>query len=105
MKYKYSPERREQIGNLNRGKIFTIQTIEKMRTKALSKEKPNYSEQALLNMKNKSKSIILYNLDNTVYGEFYSIVEAARTIGCSDKTIRRPLKTEKKKINKKTLDC
>uniref|UniRef100_UPI0022371AA6 GIY-YIG endonuclease n=1 Tax=Ramaria cf. rubripermanens TaxID=2016387 RepID=UPI0022371AA6 len=103
MKNKYSPERREQIGNLNRGKIFTIETIEKMRKKALTKEKPNYSEQAILNMKNKSKSIILYNLDNTVYGEFSSIVEAARIIGCSEKTIRRTLKTEKKLLKRRWI--
>lgn len=103
IKSQYSPERREQIGNLNRGKLFTIETIEKMRKKALTKEKPNYSEQANFNMKNKSNSIILYNLDNTVYGEFSSIVEAARIIGCSEKTIRRTLKTEKKLLKRRWI--
>jgi group I intron endonuclease len=103
IKSQYSPERREQIGYLNRGKNFTIETIEKMRKKALTKEKPNYSEQAILNMKNKSKSIILYNLDNTVYGEFSSVVEAARTMGCSEKTIRRTLKTEKKLLKRRWI--
>lgn len=72
MKYQYSPERREQIGNLNRGgaALFYYWNDRKNEVagRALTKEKPNYSEQANFNMKNKSKSIILYNLDNTVYG-------------------------------------
>jgi NUMOD1 domain len=51
-------------------------------------------------MKKKSKSIILYNLDRTVYGEYSSIVEAAISLGCSEKTIRRALKTEKKLLKR-----
>ena len=48
-------------------------------------------------MRKKSKSIILYNInDNTVYGEFNSITEAAARINCNEKTIRRSLQTDKK---------
>jgi group I intron endonuclease len=95
MKNQFSPERREQIGSLNRGKPLSVETKDKIRKKALTKEKPNYSEQAILNMKKNSKPIILYNLNKTVYGEFTSIVEASKSIGCSEKTIRRALKTKK----------
>ena len=52
--------------------------------------------------KKKSKSIILYNInDNTVYGEFNSITEAAHHINCNEKTIRRSLQTNKKILLKR----
>src|SRR6202045_5338071 len=51
MKNQYSLERRERIGSLNRGKSLSVETKDKIRIskKALTKEKPNYSEQAILN--------------------------------------------------------
>ena len=53
----YSIERRLKIGNLNKNKIFSKETIEKMRASALTrKKKPSYSEQAILNMKKFYKS-------------------------------------------------
>lgn len=97
MKAKYSDKRREAIGNLNRGKTFSEQTIQKMSKSALSRVKPIFSEKALSNMKKNSKRIILYNInDNTVYGEFNSIKEAAAHINCNEKTINRSLQTDKK---------
>jgi len=108
MKSNYSPERREQIGNLNRGKnlhaLASVETIEKIRKKALpigiERKRPNFTKQSILNMKKNSKSIIIYNLDNTVYGEYSSIVEGAKSLGCNEKTIRRALKTEKKLLKR-----
>lgn len=51
----------------------------------------------MLNMKKKkSKSLILYNLNYTVYGQYPSITEAAKYLNCNEKTITRALKTEKK---------
>jgi len=47
----YSIERRLKIGNLNKNKIFSKETIEKMRASALTRKKPSYSELAILNMK------------------------------------------------------
>lgn len=55
-------------------------------------------------MKKKSKAIIIYNLDKTVYGEFPSIVEAAKNLKCGKKTIRRALSGETK-LKKKKVDC
>lgn len=54
-------------------------------------------------MKKRSKAIILYNLDRTVYGYFNSITEAANIINCGDKTIRRALKTDKKILKGKYI--
>jgi len=96
MKSNYSLERRLFIGNLNKGQNLSVETIEKIREQALIRKKPFYSEQALLNMKKMSKSIILYNLDYTVYGEYSSITEAAKSVNCGVKTINRTLKTKKK---------
>jgi len=103
MKLNYSIERRERIGKLNRNKKLSLETIEKIRDKALSKKKRFYSDEALLNMKKKSKPVILYNLNNTVFGEYPSIVEAAKSINCDSKTIRRALKTEKKILKRRFI--
>lgn len=101
IKSNYSLERRLFIGNLNKDKNLSVETIEKIREKALIRKKPFYSEQALLNMKKMSKSIILYNLDYTVYGEYSSITEAAKSVNCGVKTINRTLKTKKKILKRR----
>jgi len=51
-------------------------------------------------MKKNSKAIIIYNLDYTVYGKYPSIIEAAKSLNCSEKTIRRALKTESKLLKR-----
>jgi NUMOD1 domain len=97
MKANYSEERRNLIGNLNRGKTFSEETINRMKISALSRSPRSFSEEALSNMKKRSKGIILYNIsNNTVFGEYSSITEAAASINCNEKTIRRSLNTEKK---------
>ena len=52
-------------------------------------------------MKKNFKAIILYNLDNTVFGEYPSITETAKCIYCNPKTIFRALKTEKKMLKRR----
>lgn len=103
MKMSYSIQRRELIGSLNKNKKLPMETRLKMKEKALTKEKISFSEQALLNMKKNSKAIILYNLDHTVFGEYSSIIEAAKSINCDAKTIRRALKTEKKILKRRFI--
>lgn len=105
MKSNYSLERRLQIGNLNRNKTLRNETIEKIREKALSRDrtKIHLSEQSILNMKKNSKPIILYNLDRTVFGQYKSITEAAYSIKCSIKTIYRALKTDKNLLIKRFI--
>ena len=101
MKMNYSIKRRNIIGNLN--KKLSEETRLKMREKALTRKKVSFSNQALLNMKKNSKPIILYNLDYTVFGEYSSITEAAKSINCDSKTIRRALKTEKKILKRRFI--
>lgn len=67
-----------------------------MKEKALSRKPRILSEESLNNMKKNSKKIVLYNkTNNTVYGEYNSIIEASKSLNCNEKTIRRALKTEK----------
>jgi group I intron endonuclease len=101
MNNNYSDYRRELIRNLNKDKIFSDETKEKMRQKALSREKRDFSPESLLNMKKRSKPLVLYNLNRTVYGEYPSVIEAAKSINCDQKTIRRALKSEKKLLKRR----
>jgi Fic family protein len=105
MKSNYSLERRLKIGNLNKGKSLSIETKDKLREKALSRDrtKLNLSEQSLLNMTKRSKPIKLFNLDFTVFGEYNSITDAAKAINCNIKTIRRALKTDKKLLKRRFI--
>src|ERR1700712_1212882 len=101
MKANYSLERRLQIGALNRGKICSNETIERMKISAL-KRKP-YSEEGKLNLQKKSKPLLVWNLNGTLYGEYNSITEAATNLNCSLKTINRCLKTEKKLLKRQWI--
>jgi len=103
MKAQYSQERRDKIGELNRGKSLSNDIIEKMRQSSLSRKKSVYSEEALFNMKKMSKGLLVLNLDGTKYGKYFSIVEAAKSLKCSIKTISRTLKTEKKILRKRWI--
>ena len=104
MKCNYSQARRDRIGNLNAGKSLTLSTKEKIREKALLREPRVFSEQSLLNMKNKSKGIILYNIENmTVFGEYNSIKDASLSVGCCIKSITRALSTPKKILKRRFL--
>lgn len=94
----YSDERREMIDNLNRGKILSPETIEKMRKKALNRSP--MSEETKLKCVANTRPVILYNLNGTIYGEYSTILEASKAINCNEKTIRRALKTEKKLVKR-----
>ena len=102
----YSIERRLKIGNLNKNKIFSKETIEKMRASALTRKKNLLFWKSYFKSektKKNSKSLIIYNLNYTVYGEFPSITEASKSLNCNEKTIRRALKTEKKLLKRRWI--
>lgn len=103
MKTNYSSHRRNLIGDLNRNKKLPEYVKAKIREKALTTIKISFSDKALLNMKKKAKPIILYNLNNTIFGKYPSIVEAAKNINCNQKTIIRALKTEKKILKRRFI--
>jgi group I intron endonuclease len=111
MKEIYSDERRERIGSLNKGKKLSsfrpglasglgreAETIEKMREKTFNR--PPKSDETKLKCVSHTRPIILYNLNGTVYGQYPTIIEAAKAVNCNEKTIRRALKTEKKEVKR-----
>jgi group I intron endonuclease len=89
----FSDARREMISSLNRGKKLSPETIDKMREKALNRP-PMFDETKKKCIAN-TRPVVLYNLNGTVYGEYSTILDAAKSINCGEKTIRRALKTEK----------
>ena len=101
MKDIYSDARRVRIGNLNKGKNLSYETIEKMRQKALNK--PPMSNVTRQKCRTNVKPVVLYNLNRTVYGKYPTILEASKAINCSEKTIRRALQTEKKLLKKQWI--
>jgi len=113
MKYLYSDTRREMIGSLNRGKKLSSETIEKIREKALNRPPMSdetkkkciahtrpVAERPRSNERSVGARVVLYNLNGTVYGEYFTILDAAKSINCDEKTIRRALKTEKNLVKK-----
>ena len=108
MKASCNLERQLKIAKLIKGKNInskiiknTINTRQKAYLK--SRNKLIISEQVQLNMKKKSKPIILYNLDKTVFGKYDSIAKAAKFVNCSVKTIYKALKSENKILKKKYI--
>lgn len=101
MKDFYSQERREMIGSLNKGKKFSFETIEKMREKALNRSPMSY--ETTKKCITHTRPVVLYNLNDTVYGEYSTILDAAKSINCDEKTIRRALNTEKKLVKKQWI--
>jgi len=101
MKDIYSQARREMIGNLNRGKKFSPETIEKIRERALNRSP--MSNETRKKCITHTRPVILYNLNGTVYGKYFTILEAAKSINCGEKTIRRALKTDKGLVKKQWI--
>jgi group I intron endonuclease len=99
MKNLYSVERRERIGNLNKGKILSTETIEKIRQKALLR--PAMSDEIKKKCRTNTIPVILYNLNGTIFGKYSTITDAANAINCNEKTIRRALQTEKNLVKRK----
>ena len=89
----YTDARREMVGSLNRGKNLSPETIEKMKEKALNRSP--MSDETKKKCIVHTRPVVLYNLNGTVYGEYSTILDAANSINCGEKTIRRALKTEK----------
>ena len=98
MKDLYSDARRVMIGNLNKGKKLSPETIEKIREKALNR--PAMSNETKKQCIAHTRPVILYNLNDTIYGEYSTILDAAKSINCNEKTIRKALKTEKKLVKR-----
>lgn len=101
MKSNYSEECRLTIGSLNKGKFLSNETKQKLREKALQRLPRTFTPEALNNMRKASKSLILYNKDGTVYGEYPSITDASHNLNCTVKTIYKALKSDSKMLKRR----
>ena len=99
IKTNYSQQRRDKIGNLNKGETLSL-TKSKIREKVVYKNHSEYTKEAVLNMKN-SKPIKLFNKDGTLYGEYTSIKHVANSIKCECKAITKALNSQSKLLMKR----
>ncbi len=90
LKLNYSEERKLNIGNLNRNKIFTEEEKLKLRNLMLKK----YATQPNLKLRLSqaaSKPVIQYNLDGTIHSKFSGIRKMAKALNCCHKTINKSI--------------
>jgi group I intron endonuclease len=87
----YSKERRTRVGEINKGKTLSEETRNLMREAALQRK--SMSIESRLKCAVNGRPITITNLDGTNLQNFSSIVEAAKVIECSEKTIRRALES------------
>lgn len=91
MRDNYSQERRDMIGALNRGRKFSQETIELIRTAALAR--PPFSDETREKCKTNRRPVTAYLLsDNSFFGSYADLKLAALGLNCGEKTIRRALK-------------
>jgi group I intron endonuclease len=99
--------RQKMIGNLNKDKVFSEETIDKIREKTLNKS----SRLEAIKIKGFNSEIrkecsiyrgplILYNLNGTIYGKYATVLDAAKSINCKEKTLIRAFKTPKGLVKK-----
>lgn len=93
----HSDEIGNRLGSFNNSKKLSIEAIEKLRNI------PSMSEKIKLKCISDTKPIVLYNLNDTVYGQYSTILDAAKAINCNEKTIRRALKTKKKLVKRQLI--
>lgn len=94
MRENYSKERREAIGNLNKGKTLSKDTRQLI-SKAVKNRAP-VSLESRLKCAVHVRPLIVTNLDGSNVQFFPSIVEAAKALQCNEKTIRRALQSKNK---------
>lgn len=79
--------------SLNKSKKYSPEIIEKITYKALNRSP--MSNETKKKCITHTRPVVLYNLNGTVYGEYSTVLEAANSINCGEKPIRRALKIEK----------
>lgn len=95
--------REVMIANFNRREKISDETIEKLREKGLNRPIIPIAEDTKTKRKyitDTRRSLILYNLNGTVYGKYETIFDLAESINCKEKTILRALKTKKGLVKK-----
>lgn len=96
MKFNYSSERRERIGQLNKGLTLSQETREKLRQVALQRGPRTPEVKAKISANSTSaKTIYIFDHDRNFLKSCRTIDAAASYCGCNEKTIRRALFSQK----------
>jgi len=99
MKSNYSQERKDTIGNLNKGKPLSNDTKNKLQLIGLNRfaDKAFKDEFLLKNKDNlfKGKNLILCNMAGDTLSEYSSIQQVSQVFSCDRKTVRKYLNSGK----------
>lgn len=98
MKANYSEARRKNIKDLNKNTNLSSEIKSTLSESSLNRDKINYTKEGILNMKKSSKPLIVKELNGIVFGDFPSIIDTAKALNCSYKTIYRALRSPSKKL-------
>lgn len=90
MKENYSDERKFQAASINKGKSLSESTKILMREKAFNRS-DEYKDKV---RKTLSKSVILYNLDLSIYKTFPGLYVMAKHFKCDTRTINKAIKNK-----------
>jgi hypothetical protein len=101
MRDNYSNERRQAIGNINKGKSLSDQTKALIRESALNRESMSHGSRlkCIVN----SRAIFVTDLDGSNSQAFNTMVEASKVLDCNVKTIRRALQSNTNILLKKYI--
>jgi hypothetical protein len=92
MRENYSEERRQQLAGINKGKSLSSETRALMREAALKRK--SMSIETRIKCAVNVRPVTITELDGRKPLLFTSIVSAAESLGCSEKSIRQALKAD-----------
>ena len=99
MRLNYSEERKNRIGNLNKGKSLSTEVKNKLKQKAYERyANKDFKEQFLHRYKDtlfKSKPVILCNFFGDIISKYTSITQVSQTFSCDRKTVSKYLNSGK----------
>lgn len=89
----YIDKLQEKVGNLTKNKLLSLEEVKPL------KSLPVF-DQSKLKCISDTRPVILYNLNDTIYGKYTTIKNAAEAINSNVKTLNRALKTEKRLVKR-----
>lgn len=98
MRKNYSEERRQAIGNLNKGKVLSAET--RSLISECAKNRSPMSAESRLKCAVHVRPLVITNLDESNLQYYPSIVATAQALNCNEKIIRRALLGNNKVKNK-----
>lgn len=89
----YIDKLQEKVGSLTKNKLLSLEKVKPIKILPLF-------DKSKLKCISDTRPVILYNLNDTIYGKYTTIKNAAEAINSNVKTLNRALKTEKKLVKR-----